>query len=203
MTQLYNRTLFTAVDGTAVTGLLDDAIAWLEATNDALVPESKTACLHRLRFRRSFLLALTMSACSKLKESGEIWEGALQLFEHVVQTTSAGTPVPESFSVKIYRKLASAVPPKPLINLETSTAFTHLRRLCQDGRDIAEASRRPYSSNEFKVIETSFQARVALNVVPLRLIGLFADAFFSRYFCGLSGRENPRRQSTPEHSFRV
>lgn len=46
--------------------------------------------------------------------------------------------VPDSFSVKLQRKLASSVPPRPVVSVEFVTAFDHLERICRDGKILTE-----------------------------------------------------------------
>jgi hypothetical protein len=46
--------------------------------------------------------------------------------------------VPDAFSVKLQRKLASTVPPRPVVTIAFEAAYKHLERLCHDGRDLTE-----------------------------------------------------------------
>lgn len=49
-----------------------------------------------------------------------------------------GKSFPSSFSVKIQRKLASTVPPRPIVEVSQEAAFEHLERLCLDASVAVE-----------------------------------------------------------------
>ena len=63
------------------------------------------------------------------------WEGCINLLSNLRDTHSFGKAVPESFSVKVQRRLASTVPPRPVVDVEFEDAFDLLQRLCRDSRD--------------------------------------------------------------------
>jgi hypothetical protein len=46
--------------------------------------------------------------------------------------------MPEAFSLKIQRKLASTVPPRPMVQIPSDDALAHLERLCQDAIDMQQ-----------------------------------------------------------------
>lgn len=53
-------------------------------------------------------------------------------------STSFGKACPTAFSVKLQRKLASTVPPRPIVEVSQDTAYDHLERLYRDGSDMVE-----------------------------------------------------------------
>lgn len=82
--------------------------------------------------------------------SKEPFLACLPQFDDMAKSTTLGAQVPDSFSWKIQRKLASTVPPRPMVNINFDDALAHLRRLCQDAIDLQEVIgyRGPYN---FKV----------------------------------------------------
>lgn len=94
------------------------------------------ALTDRLRFRKSFLMALVNNNLSEQERSSQAWNECAELLPLIHNTKHIGKAVPESFSVKIQRKLASTVPPRPMVNISFEAAFAHLKRLCQDGKDV-------------------------------------------------------------------
>ena len=63
----------------------------------------------------------------------------MEALKRVTKTSEIGVPVPESFNVRLLqRKLASTVPPRPIVTLSLETAFDYLKRLCQDSHDILQ-----------------------------------------------------------------
>jgi hypothetical protein len=64
------------------------------------------------------------------------WEAALALLPTIKATHHLARSVDESFSVKLQRKLASTVPPRPIVKLGFDNAFGHLHRLFKDGCEL-------------------------------------------------------------------
>jgi hypothetical protein len=67
-----------------------------------------------------------------------VWEELSRTLPELKTSHQLGKPVPESFSIKLQRKLASTVPPRPMVNVSFEDAFEHLERLCQDGVTASE-----------------------------------------------------------------
>lgn len=66
------------------------------------------------------------------------WTIALESLPGLGSELELSKPVPEAFSAKLQRKLASTVPPRPVVTVEIGAAYTHLERLCQDGLIVTE-----------------------------------------------------------------
>lgn len=62
----------------------------------------------------------------------------LSSLNRLSESVSLGQPVPEAFSLKIQRRLASTVPPRPIVHISAEDALVHLKRLCQDAIDMQE-----------------------------------------------------------------
>lgn len=56
----------------------------------------------------------------------------------VKESFSIGKRVPDAFSQKIQRKLASTLPPRPIVAVSLEDALAHLTRLCEDAIDLKE-----------------------------------------------------------------
>jgi len=67
-----------------------------------------------------------------------VWSATLQLLPGIKSEREMARPVPESFSVKLQRKLASSVPPRPVVSVAFEDAYEHLERVCKDGLVVAE-----------------------------------------------------------------
>lgn len=98
----------------------------------------------RLTFRSQFLTVVetadSRDAETSLKVK-EMWTELLTLVPKIKSTTSLGKPKPESFSSKLQRKLASTVPPRPIVEVGQEAAFSHLERLCKDAAVVVEVLR--------------------------------------------------------------
>ncbi|KAH1307433.1 hypothetical protein KXV31_005665 [Aspergillus fumigatus] len=138
VTQLYNRSLLSQFDVTHFQNLLDEAVSWTEGTVDALDQNLRDAITSRLSFRREFLLALAHDADILQNKSTGYFASCLSQLSSLTKSVSLGKPVPDAFSVKIQRRLASTVPPRPMVKISFENALAHLRRLCQDAIDLQE-----------------------------------------------------------------
>ena len=92
----------------------------------------------RLNIRKALLSAVYTEDgvvnASRL-ESWKLCSGA-QL--KVVQTNILGVPVESAFSAKIQRRLASSVPPRPVVDITFEDAHAFLSRICLRGQEAFE-----------------------------------------------------------------
>lgn len=104
--------------------------------------EIKDAIDQRLIFRGELLTALQIDSSDdpREKEMGNDAEFmTCQLLLHELERTMPlGKPVEESCSVKIQRRLASSVPPRPMVKIGFNDALTFLTRLCQDAVNMKQ-----------------------------------------------------------------
>lgn len=66
------------------------------------------------------------------------WSELLGCLQFLKFTTNIGKATPSAFSVKLQRKLASTVPPRPIVQISEEAAFDHLERLCRDGLAVVD-----------------------------------------------------------------
>ena len=89
-------------------------------------------------FRHEFLSALHQDVEVLETRSVENFASCITQLQPLTETVALGKPVPDAFSLKIQRKLASTVPPRPMVNITSDDALTHLKRLCQDAIDMQQ-----------------------------------------------------------------
>ncbi|KAL2802492.1 Mak10 subunit, NatC N-terminal acetyltransferase-domain-containing protein [Aspergillus granulosus] len=130
-TQLYNRSLLSHFDYGLFYNLLNRAISWIDdrPTIDTTV---KGAIKSRLEFRLKFLSGLQQDTNIIQTRSVDHFEACLTLLPSLQESSRVGQPVPEAFSWKIQRKLASTVPPRPMVTISLEDALAHLKQLFQD-----------------------------------------------------------------------
>lgn len=112
-------------------------MAWVDA-QDQMDKGLRDAIRTRLLFRHEFLSALDQDLDVLETRSTENFGTCLSHLDKVKETHSLGKPVPEAFSLKIQRKLASTVPPRPIVNISHEDALNHLKRLCKDAIDMQQ-----------------------------------------------------------------
>lgn len=131
-------------------------------------------------FRHEFLSALQQDVEVLETRSAENFTSCIAQLQPLTETVALGKPVPDAFSLKIQRKLASTVPPRPMVNITSDDALAHLKRLCQDAIDMQQMLDYTGPSN-FKVC-------------TLELESTFSSNLYYRLLYGLCFLENHNRQ---------
>ena len=134
MANLYHRKLFTEFDSAEINQELNDAVMYLEDERTPINRTLKGALIDRLVFRRHLLSAVRIEDIMDPRRAS-IWEQCIEALPELKSTAQHGKPVEGSFSIKIQRKLASTVPPRPMVMLGFDDAHNHLTRLCQYGKE--------------------------------------------------------------------
>ncbi len=106
--------------------------------SDMASSETSNALCMRLKFRIAFLTAVSLADQRDSMLSKDAWEDVVALLPGVSTSHKLSKPVTDAFSVKLQRKLASTVPPRPVVTIAFEAAFKHLERLCHDGRALTE-----------------------------------------------------------------
>ncbi|KAK7539889.1 amino-acid N-acetyltransferase-like protein subunit Mak10 [Phyllosticta citribraziliensis] len=109
----------------------DDDLTASQEVIDALVS--------RLELRR-VLLQVT-SPDIPLDQTGDGWNNVANYVPKVEATHLLGRPVKEAFSSKIQRRLASTVPPRPVVELEYTLACRVMNELCHDNLEVVRGTK--------------------------------------------------------------
>lgn len=117
-------------------GLLDQATSWVDDHAETMATSTREAIQNRLLFRRQFLEALCYDVGFLDTGSTDKFGLCASTLPLLAESSSLGQAVEEACSLKIQRKLASTVPPRPMVKISFDNAISHLRRLCQDAVDL-------------------------------------------------------------------
>ena len=110
---------------------------WIRGQKNTIPSELHNALLVRLEFRKAFLQAVAMRLNGgNQPHYGELWDKCSSIIPNLLESREYGVPVHASFSEKIQRRLASTVPPRPMVNISFHEAYAHLKQLCRDGKDV-------------------------------------------------------------------
>lgn len=102
-------------------------------------PRIKDALVQRLKCRNSLLNTVAVASDrSSAEPLLSAWSATLELLPGIKSERELAKPVPDSFSVKLQRKLTSTVPPRPVVTIAFDDAYQHLERLCKDGLVVTE-----------------------------------------------------------------
>lgn len=140
VTSTYDRHLLSHIPTRAVEGLLRDAVTELSARQDAFSPDICIALRSRLELRIAFLEAIDLAATrNDLSESPKLpWIEMRRLIDDIESQHALGKPVPEAFSTKLQRRLASTMPPRPMVDLKFGECITHFRRFFENGNEAID-----------------------------------------------------------------
>ncbi|KAI0456014.1 Mak10-domain-containing protein [Xylaria acuta] len=140
VTNTYERNLLSHIPIPAIKGLLLDAVAELQAVQDAFPRDICLALSSRLRLRIAFLDAVDLSVTrSDTSENTKLpWVQLRDLINDIENQHVLGKPVPEAFSTKLQRRLASTMPPRPMVKLSFEESITHFKRFFQNGNEVID-----------------------------------------------------------------
>ena len=133
MVSLYHRKLLDDFEMADVSTKIEDAMAYVQETEPMGHP-FRDALLIRLEFRKMLLSAVQLDGFHD-HQRARSWEECLELLPMLSQTGNLGISSENSFSIKIQRKLASSVPPRPIVRISFNEALALLSEVCQNGRD--------------------------------------------------------------------
>ncbi len=135
MSHLYHRKLLTDFQLADVENLLDEAIVYTVEQKGSLTESLVDALLIRLKFRKAVLTAVVMNVDVDELAQVSSWALCLELLPALSKTNDVGVAVESSFSAKIQRRLASSVPPRPVVDICFEDASAFLSSLCQYGME--------------------------------------------------------------------
>ncbi|KAG0648103.1 mak10 [Hyphodiscus hymeniophilus] len=169
VTHTFNRDLVEGLDHGAILQLLEDTTTLLSSSPE-VSPKLKDALLCRLRFRATFLRTVEMANSRNSSASMKaLWTELLDSLPALKSSTKLGKAAPTTFSVKLQRKLASTVPPRPIVHISDEIAFDHLERLCRDG-SVAVEVLDYHDSHSLMTFVSLFQARKPQPSVYIRTL---------------------------------
>ncbi|MCJ1390800.1 hypothetical protein MMC18_003661 [Xylographa bjoerkii] len=132
VSNLYSRRLLPDFSVDDVDDLLDQAIWLIEAKKDSCSEHVREAITSRFSFRKRFLRAVASDLCVTREEHAVAWQSCLSALSSLLDSSKHGTAVPQSFSSKIQRRLASTVPPRPIVMNNLKDTLNYLQNFFDD-----------------------------------------------------------------------
>ena len=133
MSNLYHRSLLANIDVAELYHTINEAMDYVNKLTN-ISTSLRDALVVRLELRNFLLSAVQFDEIIN-DHRVPWWDRCLQLIPTLSKTTSLGMRVDAAFSIKIQRRLASTVPPRPIVNISFDEAIQQLTRLCQNGKD--------------------------------------------------------------------
>lgn len=138
VTNTYHRTLLAEIQPEDIQKSIQEARSLLGTLNE-ISDDLREALDQRLQLRSCFLDA---TECPKHVREPDVarkpWLQCLDLLPAIKSSHELGRSVDEAFSAKLQRKLASTMPPRPIVQLKFEDAFEHLSRLFKDGAELID-----------------------------------------------------------------
>lgn len=123
VTHTFGRDLLPRLSHEDVFGMLED-VSRKVAKSSSLSEELREALRDRLQFRMEFLHGL---------RGGEVnYTDLTTLVVGIRHSHGLATPVPEAFSDKVQRQLATSTPPRPMLNISLGEACEKWTQMCGD-----------------------------------------------------------------------
>lgn len=125
-------------------------------------PEIVQALDFRLELRYALLRAMELTDLRSHPESIKTpWIELKAVLEQIQASHRLGTPVPEAFSCKLQRRLASTMPPRPIVNIDFDDAYRGFQRLFEDGKELSDVLK--YADSQSLLVSCSrVQAEISM-----------------------------------------
>ncbi len=139
VTPPYPRSLLDAIDREEIRDVIQETRKTVHGLRTSWSTDMALALDARLELRYAFLRALELTELRSHPESLKTpWMQMQAVLENIRATHALGTAVPECFSTKLQRHLASTMPPRPIVQLSFEEACPQWLRLCEDGQEVNE-----------------------------------------------------------------
>lgn len=147
VTNTYHRTLLENIDRDEIRDEIMAARRTLHDRRLAITDDMAQALGLRLELRTAFLRAIELTELRSNPDSLSLpWFQLQSVWEAINKTRHLGSPVPEAFSTKIQRRLASTMPPRPIVQPSPEETHAHFKKLFADGIDVLNVLR--YSDSQ-------------------------------------------------------
>ncbi|KAF7899067.1 uncharacterized protein EAF01_008280 [Botrytis porri] len=174
-THTFHRNLLEGIEYDEILRFMKETVE-LVLQAQGISEDLKEALSTRLNFRQAYLKTVD-AVESRSLDAKQSWRETLAFISDLKSSSKLAKPVPQSFSVKLQRKLASTVPPRPIVVVGQESAYEHLEKMCKDGEiavDILDYT----DSHSLMTFVSLFQARKPQPSVYIRTLlqyYMFAD----------------------------
>ncbi|KAK7755068.1 N-alpha-acetyltransferase, non-catalitic subunit [Diatrype stigma] len=167
----YDRSLLAEIQEEPIFDLLQSARSDLRAIRNDVGEDITTALDLRLELRIAFLRAIDLMALRNANPDSlkTPWIEMQGLIGIISEQHSLGKPVPEAFSTKLQRHLASTMPPRPIVQTSFEESCRHFEQMFRDGIDITEVLKYSDPQSLLTFVAT-FQARKPQPIVFIRIL---------------------------------
>ncbi|KAM0330519.1 hypothetical protein ACHAQA_003466 [Verticillium albo-atrum] len=170
VTNTYHRNLLDKFSTESVRQVIQETSSILQGLGDSVPADIIKALNDRLLWRYTFLAAIDhiqyRTAPDLIRGP---WKEALAIVQELQSSHALAKGVPEAFSAKLQRKLASTMPPRPIVQLSFEDAFGHVNRLFQDGVEVIDVLDY-HDSQCLQTFVLTFQAKKPQALIYIRTL---------------------------------
>lgn len=139
MTNTYNQSLLDNISREEIRDNIQDARSLVRRLQNFLTMDIIEALDYRLELRYAILRAIELTGLRSNPDSIKMpWVELKAVLEQVNSSHYLGQPVPDAFSPKLQRRLASTMPPRPIVELEFLQAYDMWTAFVADGLEIMQ-----------------------------------------------------------------
>ncbi|KPM35127.1 hypothetical protein AK830_g11443 [Neonectria ditissima] len=139
VTNTYNRSLLANIPTESIRETIIGAQKLVSSLSSQLGDDMAKALDRRLQLRYYFLNATEcLDHINEPELARKPWKEAVALLPDIKTSHDLGKAVDEAFSAKLQRKLASTMPPRPIVQIGFEDAFGNLSRLFKDGAELVD-----------------------------------------------------------------
>lgn len=172
-TQLFHRELLRRFSASEV-------LTYVQNLALTLKQHQGTGITHEITVRLEFQLNLLQFLQSHTQYKPRNAESVIvsnmhDLLSQMKQTSSHGRPVPDSFSTKIQRRLASTMPPRPQVTVEIENVWSFWQAFIRDCQHISALTWAENSADLLEMYHILAAQRPQLSTYPRALLQKFVD----------------------------
>ncbi|KAH8843829.1 hypothetical protein MCOR27_010489 [Pyricularia oryzae] len=139
VTNTYNQSLLDNISREEIRDNIQDARSLVRRLQNFLTMDIIEALDYRLELRYAILRAIELTGLRSNPDSIKMpWVELKAVLEQVNSSHYLGQPVPDAFSPKLQRRLASTMPPRPIVELEFLQAYDMWTAFVADGLEIIQ-----------------------------------------------------------------
>ncbi|KAM0276888.1 hypothetical protein ACHAQH_006306 [Verticillium albo-atrum] len=170
VTNTYHRNLLDDFSIDSVRQVIQETSDLLRGLGDSVPADMIKALNDRLLLRYTFLAAID---AIQYRTAPDLirgpWKESLNMVQALQSSHALAKDVPEAFSAKLQRKLASTMPPRPIVQLSFDDAFVHVKRLFQDGVEVIDVLDY-HDSQCLQTFVLTFQAKKPQALIYIRTL---------------------------------
>ncbi|KAM0642827.1 N-alpha-acetyltransferase 35 NatC auxiliary subunit [Verticillium nonalfalfae] len=170
VTNTYHRNLLDKFSIESVRHIILETSSLLQGLEDSVPTDIIRALNDRLLLRHSFLAA---TDAIQYRTAPDLirapWKESLVMVQGLQSSHALAKHVPDAFSAKLQRKLASTMPPRPIVQLSFDDAFGHIKRLFEDGVEVIDVLEY-HDSQCLQTFVLTFQAKKPQALIYIRTL---------------------------------